>query len=86
MPVYYFIGIIVIVYGIRFALKGPGLRSMPRTMVGAAMCLVGIAQFFREIRPVGVALSAAGVVLFVAALIMMRGQIKRGGGPRLGGP
>jgi len=77
MPVYIIIGIICILYGIRFATRGQGLRSKPRVMVGIAMCFVGTAQFFRKPFWLGSMLMLIGVALFVAGLIMMRGQIRR---------
>ena len=78
MPVYFWIGLICILYGIRFATRKQGLHSRPRLLIGVAMCLVGAAQFFREKMWLGQTILWLGVVVFVAGLIMMRRQMRGG--------
>ena len=59
-PVYYLLGMIFIGLGARYAVRGYAHKSKPRIVNGIAIAMIGVAQFLREIRPLAIAIIAAG--------------------------
>lgn len=74
---YYLIGLLCIYMGIRFALKGNKIGSRPRTINGIAIALIGVAQFFRTIPLVGIAIIAIGLITFAVSLIMLKNELSQ---------
>lgn len=71
MHAYYVIAFIFIFVGIRFILRARELKSVPRTVAGAGVIIMGIAQLFASIRWLYVSLIAAGLVTLLISLVLL---------------
>ena len=71
MPAHFLIAFIFIFIGIRFILRANELKSVPRTVAGAATIIIGVAQFFWSIRWLYISLIALGFVTLVASLALL---------------
>ncbi len=69
-PVYYFLGIVFIGLDARYAFRGYAHGSKPRIINGMAIAMVGVAQFFRNVPQLAIAIVAAGFAIFIYSLIL----------------
>ena len=74
MSVHHLLGIIIIGMGLRYVSRGFAYKSKPRVLNGAAMAVIGIAQFFRHVPSIGIVIITLGLIMFFASMVMLKNE------------